>query len=76
MARELGMNPKKLGGLANHKQQPWKAPLPIFIEELYEKRFGRTLPEKVVSLEEVERQRSLKKQPQREGRLRKKEAGS
>lgn len=28
MARELGMNPKRLGGLANHKQEPWKAPLP------------------------------------------------
>jgi hypothetical protein len=26
MARELGMNPKKLGGLDNHRQQPWKAP--------------------------------------------------
>ncbi len=31
-ARELGMNPKKLAGLANHKQEPWKAPLPVFIE--------------------------------------------
>lgn len=76
MARELGMNPKKLGGLANHKQQPWKAPLPIFIEELYEKRFGRTLPEKVLSLEELERQRSLKKQARREERQPKRESGS
>src|SRR5688572_29295239 len=33
MARELGMNPRKLGSLANHKQEPWKAPLPIFIEQ-------------------------------------------
>ena len=41
MARELGMNPKKLGGLANNKQEPWKAPLPQFIEELYEKRFRK-----------------------------------
>jgi hypothetical protein len=24
MARELGMNPKKLGKLGNHKQEPWK----------------------------------------------------
>jgi hypothetical protein len=39
MARELGMNPKKLGGMANHKQERWKAPLPQFIEELYERRF-------------------------------------
>ncbi|MFH0924317.1 MAG: hypothetical protein V1872_01575 [bacterium] len=35
MARELGMNPKKFGGLANHKQERWKLPLPEFIEELY-----------------------------------------
>ena len=41
MARELGMNPKKLGGLANHKQEPWKAPLPVFIKECYVKRFGK-----------------------------------
>lgn len=28
MARELGMNPKSLGSLDNHRQEPWKAPLP------------------------------------------------
>ena len=44
MARELGMNPKKFGGLANHKQEPWKAPLPVFIEELYFKRFKKEKP--------------------------------
>lgn len=37
MARELGMNPKKLGGLANHSQEPWKQPLPVYIEQLYQK---------------------------------------
>lgn len=41
MAKALGMNPAKLGKLANHKQEPWKAPLPIFIEECYRKRFER-----------------------------------
>lgn len=44
MARELGMNPKKLAGLANRKQEPWKAPLPVFIEELYFKRFKKEKP--------------------------------
>jgi hypothetical protein len=29
MARELGLNPRELGGLANHRQEPWEAPLPI-----------------------------------------------
>jgi hypothetical protein len=50
MARELGMNPKKLGKLDNHKQEPWKVPLPRFIEELYLKRFKRSQPETIVRL--------------------------
>ncbi len=49
MARELGMNPKKLGKLDNHKQEPWKLPLPQFIEKLYLKRFKRPRPEKIAS---------------------------
>ena len=44
MAKELGMNPKKFGSLANHKQERWKAPLPDFIEDLYFKRFKRYKP--------------------------------
>ncbi len=44
MARELGINPKKFGELANHRQEPWKAPLPVFIEELYFKRFKKEKP--------------------------------
>jgi len=39
MAKELGMNPKKLGKIANHKQEPWKMPLSDFIEQLHEKKF-------------------------------------
>lgn len=34
MARELGMNPKRLGELDNHEPEPWKLPLPAFIEHL------------------------------------------
>ena len=56
MARELGMNPTKLGSIDNHRQEPWKAPLPEFIENLYFKRFGREQPEAVVSIEERARQ--------------------
>ncbi len=44
MARELGMNPAKLGKIDNDKQEPWKLPLPEFIEELYMKPFGRAVP--------------------------------
>ena len=52
MARELGMNPKKFGKLANHKQEPWTAPLPLFIEHSYFKRFGKERPDDVQSSEQ------------------------
>ena len=52
MARELGMNPRKLRGIDDHRQKPWKAPLPEFIEDLYFQRFGRERPEVVLSVEE------------------------
>lgn len=51
MARELGLNPRKLGKIANHRQEPWKAPLPQFIENLYLKRFGQEKPQVVTSAE-------------------------
>ena len=52
MARELGMNPNKLGKLANHRQAPWKLPLPDFIARVYVERFGK-MPDVVKTLEEV-----------------------
>ena len=65
MARELGMNPKKLGGKANHKQEPWKVPLPEFIEELYFKRFGKTRPDNVRSVEQMVRDKKKKQGEQK-----------
>jgi len=53
MARELGLNPKKFGGLANTRQEPWKAALPEFIEELYFKHFKKNRPESVRSIEQM-----------------------
>ena len=44
MARGLGLNPEKFGGLANTKQEPWKAPLSEFIEELYFQRSRKAGP--------------------------------
>jgi hypothetical protein len=52
MARELGLNPRKFGKIANHRQEPWKEPLPQFIEHLYRKRFGRERPQVVMPVEE------------------------
>ena len=51
MARELGLNPGKLGKISHHRQEPWKAPLPQFIEHLYLKRFGREQPRVVTPAE-------------------------
>ena len=53
MARELRLNPKKFGGLANHRQESWKLPLPAFIAECYMQRFHRERLVKVVPLAEV-----------------------
>jgi hypothetical protein len=76
MARELGMNPKKLGGLDNHRQEPWKLPLPSFIEKLYDKRFGRRWPETVVPVEEHARRREAKKAAKRAAKLGRREAAA
>lgn len=53
MARELGLNPKKLGKIDNHKQEPWKIPLPQFIEEIYLKRFSKSRPDEIKSIEQL-----------------------
>ena len=62
MARELGLNPKKFGKLANHRQEPWKAPLPEFIEDIYFKRFKKEKPDTVKSVEHVVKDRNRKRE--------------
>ena len=69
MARELGMNPKKLGKLANHDQEPWKLPLPHFIAALYVKRFGKAGPDTVRTIEEIAAAKQAKKQRRKAGKL-------
>lgn len=53
MARELGMNPRKFGSLANNDQEPWKAPLGEFIEHLYGKHFRKAAPVVIRTIEEM-----------------------
>jgi len=65
MARDLGMNPRKLGKIDNHDQEPWKLPLPTFIEHLYSKRFGRARPDCVASVEDQARLARRKKAERR-----------
>ena len=70
MARELGMNPRKLGKLDNHDQEPWKLPLRQYLEHLYRKQFGRDAPEVVRSIEEIARRDAEKKSRKREAKQR------
>jgi hypothetical protein len=74
MARELGMNPQKLGKTDNHRQEPWKAPLPQFIEHLYRKRFGRDAPLDVRPLEERARESAAKQAVRRAEKRARREA--
>ena len=64
MARELGLNPKKLGSIANHDQERWKSPLPQFIEELYHERFGRNRHELVMTIEDLAQKKQRKSSTQ------------
>lgn len=66
MARELGLNPDKLGKIDNHKQETWKAPLPQFIESIYFKRFKREEPETVKPLKQILEEMELKKKQRKE----------
>lgn len=69
MARELGMNPKKFGSLDNNCQEPWKLPLPAFIEQCYRKRFGKPQPDDIRSIEERVKIQAAKKASRREMKL-------
>jgi len=61
MAKELGLNPKKLGKIENHQQELWKTPLPVFIENIYYKRFAKNRPDEVKSIEQLFKAQQQKK---------------
>lgn len=62
------MNPRTLGKLDNHDQERWKEPLPLFIEYLCFKRFGRKRPDTVTSIEERAQTQGAKKAARTEAR--------
>jgi hypothetical protein len=66
MARELGLNPKKFGGYANHRQERWKSPLGEYIEEIYFKKFKKSRPDHKTSLEDQAQEIQLKKADKKE----------
>lgn len=68
MARELGLNPDKLGKIDNHRQETWKAPLPQFIEEIYFKRFKLEMPETVKPLKQIMAEQEKKKKEQKKAK--------
>ena len=74
MARELGMNPNRLGKKDNQDQEPWKMPLKQYIEHLYTRRFGKERPDVVLSIEEKMRRDEEKKARRREQKLRARQA--
>jgi hypothetical protein len=68
MARELGMNSRKIGKLDNANHEPWKLSLPAFIEPLYRKRFGKDRSDVIYSIEDRARNLQRKKAARREAR--------
>lgn len=71
MARELGLNPDKLGKIDNHKQETWKVPLPQFIEDIYIKRFKREEPVTVRSLNDIIADDKAKKEKKKKEKAKK-----
>jgi len=69
MARELGLNPRKFGGMANHKQESWKLPLSAYIEELYFKRFNKECPETIRSIEQMLKDKAARKAERKEKKV-------
>ena len=69
MGRELGLNPKKLGKMDNHDQEPWKMPLKQYIEHLYFKNFHKERPDVVLSIEQRIRSQKEKKAQKRRAKL-------
>ncbi|KGK88943.1 hypothetical protein DP73_11635 [Desulfosporosinus sp. HMP52] len=46
MAKEMGLNPKSLIKNIPSKSEQWKAPVSVWIREMYEKRQDKSFPKK------------------------------
>ena len=69
MARELGLNPDELGKIDNNEQEPWKAPLKEFIEEIYLKQFKKSEPDNIRSIEQIIASEKNKKEERNKRKL-------
>ena len=71
MARELGMTPKSLRKLNSGRHHAWKLPLPQYLAECYEKRFGKTRPDEVLTIEQIaaeKKKRELERKAQKQAK--------
>ena len=66
MARELGLNPDKLGKIDNHQNERWKVPLEQFIEDIYLKQFKKSEPDTIRSLDQILKDTQRKKDEKKE----------
>jgi hypothetical protein len=62
------LNPKKLGKMDNHHQEPWKMPLRQYIEHLYFKNFHKERPDVVLSIEKQVRAKEGRKAQKRQAK--------
>ncbi len=63
MAKELGLNPQSLIKNIPSKSQPWKAPVAVWIRELYRKR------EEKAARRQAEREGRAAEKPAHQGRI-------
>ncbi|TWT89440.1 hypothetical protein Pla52n_68260 [Stieleria varia] len=61
MARELGLSPKRFAAYADTTNQPWKVPLPQFIEQQYLTQFGKERPDEIKSIERIAEEHQAKR---------------
>lgn len=69
MARELGMNPRKFGGMAKPSDRPGYKPFPEFIASLYQERFDRPRPLEVKSIEQMAQEHMERREARKAARL-------
>lgn len=63
MAKELGLNPRSLMKNIPSKSQPWKAPVHIWIRDLYEERQEKTARKKMQRQAEQAARQDLSREP-------------
>lgn len=63
MAKELGMTPRSLIKNVPTPNQQWKAPVKVWIRDLYEEKFDRVLTVKPVLSEELKRKPKRQEKP-------------